>query len=262
MIFFALLLFAAGPAMPGPDTTQKKTKIDFLFSPKNIKALNLGELKNFDVTGSGAIILLTNNNLFDAGAKRFIVSKEDPCLRNLCCASDGTLFAVSGNTLECLSGGAFENLTILPSAGMQIADGGKGRIYLFGGETEPNRALYMIEEGKGYIKICEMPKKILALVASQDTVYFSVANDIYEIKFGGKFKLICRIPGPEISSLAIDNNTSVIYFTAGKALYGLSKDKITFVGENFGEILRFSNGALYVLKPSAGTLIRITGLNF
>lgn len=257
IIIFVFLLFLISPLH-----AQKNGKIDFLFSPKNMKACGLDDLRNFDVTPSGAVILLTKNNLFDVGGKRFILSKEDKGLQNFCCASDGTIFTISGNTLGCLSGGAIEKFLTLPSSGMKITDGGKGRIYLCGGDTEPNKALYLIEEGKGYKKICDMPRKILSLAANGDTIYFSVANDIYEIKFGGKFRLLCRVPGPEISSLAVDNKTGVIYFTAGSALYSRSADNITFIAENFGEILKFSRGALYVLRPSAGTLIRISGLNF
>lgn len=252
---FLLLLLSQSQA-------QKNGKIDFLFSPKNMKACGLDDLRNFDITSSGAVILMTKNNLFDIGGKRFILSKEDKELKNFCCASDGTLFTVSGNTLGCISGGAIEKLITLPSSGMKITDGGKGRIYLYGGDTEPNKALYLIEEGKGYKKICDMPRKILALAADGDTIYFSVANDIYEIKFGGKFRLLCRVPGPEITSLAADNKTGVIYFTAGNALYAKSADNITFIAENFGEILKFNRGALYVLKPSSETLIKISGLNF
>lgn len=256
IIFVFLLLLTV------QSQAQKNGKIDFLFSPKNMKAHSLDDLRNFDIANSGAVILLTKNNLFDVGGKRFILSKKDNGLQNFCCASDGTIFTISGNTLGCLSAGTIEKLITLPSSGMKITDGGKGRIYIYGGDTEPNKALYLIEKEKGYKKICDMPRKILSLAANGDTIYFSVANDIYEIKFGGKFRLLCRVPGPEISSLAVDNKTGVIYFTAGNALYAKSAENITFIAENFGEILKFSNEALYVLRPASGTLIRISGLNF
>lgn|GEM_PF-1953181 len=261
IIIFVFLLLLLGQSQ-----AQKNGKIDFLFSPKNMKANGLDDLRNFDVMSSqaapGAVILLTKNNLFDVGGKRFLLSKEDKNLQNFCCASDGTIFTISGNTLGCLSGGVIEKLITLPASGMKITDGGKERIYIYGGDAEPNKALYLIEKEKGCKKICDMPRKILALAANDDTVYFSVANDIYEIKFGGKFRLLCRVPGPEITSLAIDNKTDIIYFTAGNALYSRSKDNITFIAENFGEILKFSNESLYILKPSAGTLIRMSGLSF
>lgn len=251
MRFLFTILFLFWSAVSWADTV---SEISLLLTPKSAKKMGISGISRvFAVDGNGAVVVGTADNLRELGGGRAIFAnpvKVSDCVFT----PDGALLAVSGNWLGYCAQGSFHPCLKLPDTGMRIAPGAS-KIYIFGGDGG-SCAIYIVDPKYGYLKLCVMPQPVKSADTSGDTLFFGVANDVYRLTPGGELNLICRIPGPEIESVAAVAKDTV-YFLAGRSLYCWRKDSISIVGADLGTAVRWQAGTLYIFDPERRSLMRV-----
>ncbi len=219
------------------------------------------------VSPGGSIVLATGDNLFDVAGRRFLQANSSDVND---CAYDpsGALLAVSGRSLGFYAGGVIESRMTLPEPGMKVV-AARDALYLYGGErrsglslfggARQSTALYMIDPERGHVKLLDMPLPILAGAAFGDTLYFSVSNDVYRFSRARGLQMLCRIPGPVITSLAAGDREDV-YFTAARSLYVWRGGQVALVSSELGDLICWHSSGLHVLDTRSRSLVRLENL--
>ena len=197
------------------------------------------------------------NNLFLLDSRKSLLDGPTP-VSDCAFAPDGALLMVSGRRLGYCTGGRFHPQIDLPENAMRLAVG-QGRIYVYGGDNEKATALYVIDPNRGHAKLCALPHPVGAASVVGDTLCFSAANDVYRLAPGGEMDLICRLPGPAITSLTAAGDDA-LYFTAGRTLYTWQLGKVGILSEGFGDVVYWRDGALYVLDTQKQSLLKLENL--
>jgi hypothetical protein len=252
--FLTVLLLVFLTALP-VSSEEPTSSLTVILTPDRARSLNLDTLiPVLAVNSLGNPVIAVHNNLFALNNSRFLL--EEPVSISDCAFTpDGALLLVSGKTLGYCSGGKFHSRMTLPENGMRLAVG-PDRLYLFGGDNARATSIYIVEPGQGHAKLCEMPMPVGSASVSGETLYFSVINDIYRLRSGEEVNLICRIPGPAITSMAVANSEK-IYFTAGLTLYQWQKGRLAIIGEGLGDKICWQDEALYILNTEKKSLIKL-----
>lgn len=251
MIIAIIILFTA-TALAAP-----KAELSIILTPERVKNFWLdGLLPVLTVDDRGALILASKGGPFSVGAMRFLF-RTPTAVSDAEYAPDGSLLLVSEKSLGFYAGGRFHPYLKLPHNGMRIAVSDR-RIYVYGGDSADATSIYLVDRERGHIKLCVMPQPIGAATADRDTLYFSVANDVYRMTFGNNMTLLCRIPGPAITSLTAGNGG--VYFTAGRSVYAWKDGAVFILGEDLGDVVRWKRGSLYILDSVRHSLVRISHL--
>ncbi len=206
------------------------------------------------VDNHNGVIVATNNNLFSLNNRRFLLEKPVP-VSDYTITPDGALLLISDRKLGYCAGGLFHPQATLPEKDMRLATGEK-RIYVFGGDNHKATAIYVIEPGRGHAKLCDMPMPVGAVSVAGEILFFAVSNDIYRIDPGGELNLACRIPGPDITSIAATGNNE-FFCTAGLAIYHWQNGRVAIIGEELGDKICWKNPDLYILNTQKQSLIKL-----
>jgi hypothetical protein len=242
------------PVRAAPDTLPA---ITVLFSGRDAAQWGVTTAPTaLSVSARGNPVMAVNGNLFDLAGRKFLAAAGE--VGNCAYAPSGALFVVSGRSLGYYAGGEVRTQVRLPENGMKLAATANG-LYLFGGDRRSATGLYYIDPAKGYVKILDMPQPIGAASAFGDTLFVAVANDIYRLVPGGEIQLICRLPGPAISSVAAAAAES-LFFTAGRALYSWRRGEVRLIVEDIGDLISWHADDLLVLDSRNRNLIRIDRL--
>ncbi len=220
----------------------------------------LGDPFVFDVDPAGAVLVLTRDNIFDAGAKEFLFGEP---LKN-----PGWL-AFAGVKLQFLANGALfvvdgripRKLLDVPLKSRVFASDGE-RTYI-GGITETGRALlFLYKEGMGHKALLELDAPVDAMVLARGKLFFSVGPRIYVLGEGGPAKLFAHLPGfSRIPSIAVDDKSGLLYFSDGDNLYAVHGGDFVLVRRGVGGMLRCREGDLYILSWRDHILFRMRGLS-
>jgi hypothetical protein len=239
-----------------------------LLSPREADALGIRRADELAVGPRGEIVI---GGIGGAGVSLFVLGRREPLavmiddpLRSCAFAPDGALLAVAGRSLGFVAGGRFRPQVRLPEERMRVV-AGEDRLYLFGGSDSGPSSLYALDPDRGTVKLATFPRPVGAADVEGETVHFSVANDLYRLVPGGELRLLCRVPGPEITGIASVGIASVgngtIFFLAGRTLYRFDPSGIAEVAGNLGDRLARRGDALYILDRAARTLVRFEGLD-
>jgi hypothetical protein len=220
----------------------------------------LGDPFVFDVDPRGAVLVLTRDNIHDAGSGDLLFGEP---LKN-----PGWL-AFAGGKLQFLANG-----------GLFVVDGGKprklldvplkSRVFVPDGErtyisgiTETGRSvLFLYKEGMGHKALLELDAPIDAMALARGKLFFSVGPRIYVLGEGGPAKLFAHLPGfSHIPSIAVDDRHGLLYFSDGENLYAVRGGDFVVVRRGVGGMLRCREGDLYVLSWREHTLFRMSGLS-
>lgn len=209
------------------------------------------------ISPRGNPVLAAGGDLFDLGGRRFLT--RSGAVGHCAYAPSGALLVVSGRSLGYYAGGAVRSEVELPESGMKLA-AGRGGIYVFGGDGRRATGLYFIDPARGHVKLLDMPVPIGAAAVVGDTLFFSAANDIYRLVPGGEMQILCRLPGPAVTSIAAAADGTV-FFTAGRTLYSWRGGEVSLIAENIGEIVTWHSTGLYVLDARNRCLVRFDGIS-
>lgn len=249
--FVLSMTWAAMAETPVPSLT-------VILTAERVKAAKLEPLAPIlAVSHRGAVVVAEPNNLFLVNRRKFLFDAPTP-VSDCAFTPDGALLVVSGRRLGYCAGGRFHPQIELPENAMRLAIG-PDRIYVYGGDNDQATSIYVIDPQRGHAKLCTAPSRIAAAAAVGDTLYFSLANDIHQLAPGGAINLICRLPGPPITSLAAAGEDS-LYFLAGRTLYTWQIGNVAIVGEDLGNLARCQDGQLYILNTEKQSLLKLENL--
>lgn len=220
----------------------------------------LGDPFVFDVGPGGAVLVLTGDNIYDAGGGNFLFGEP---LKN-----PGWL-AFAGGKLQFLANGALfvvdgevpgKLLDVPLSSRVFVPDG--ERTYI-GGITETGRSvLFLYRKGMGHKALLETDAPIDAMTLARGKLFFSVGPRIYVLGEGGPARLFAHLPGfSHIPSIAVDDRHGLLYFSDGENLYAVRGGDFVVVRRGVGGMLRWREGDLYVLSWRDHALFRMSGLS-
>lgn len=220
---------------------------------------HLGDTFVYDVDPAGAVLVLTRDNIYDAGGREYLFGEP---LRKpgwltfaggrLLFMANGGLFAVDGRTPA--------KLLDLPLTRRIMAADGE-RMYIAGVTGEGKPQLFLFREGLGYKPVLELDAPIDAMTVARGTLFFSAGNRIYTLREDGDATLFAHLPDiPAVTSLAVDETQGVLYFSDGDSLYAVRGNDLVVVRQGLGGMLRWKAGDLYLLSWREHALFRLRGL--
>lgn len=225
-----------------------------------LDASALGDPFVYDVDPSGAVLVLTGDNIYDAGSGEFLFGEplKNPAWISLAGGklrflADGALFVVKGRTPRKL-------LEVPLKSPVAVSDG--ERTFISGITSAGRSVLFLFKEGVGHKALLELDAPIDAMAIRRGELLFTVGPRIYALKEGGKARLLAYLPGFSfIPSIAVDERDGVLYFSDGESIYAMRGGDFIVVRRGLGGMLRFREGSLYVLSRRARALFRVSGLS-
>ncbi len=219
----------------------------------------LGPVFAYDVAPSGAVLVLTGDNIRDAGSGEPLFGAP---LRNpagLSLAGEKLLFLADG-ALYSVEGRAPRKLVDVPlRSPVAISDGRSS--YIAGVTGEGRSVLFLHREGAGHKPLLELDRPVDAMAFRRGALLFSAGSRIFALREGGKAAAIAELPGfPFILSLAVDDRDGTVYFSDGDSTYAMHGERFVLVRRGMGGILRFRKGALYLLSLREKAIFRFSGL--
>lgn len=227
---------------------------------KVLDTSSLGDPVVFDVGPDGAVLILTRDNLFDAGAKKVLFGEP---------LANPAWFAFAGEKLQLIACGA-----------LFVIDGGKPRqlleaplkrlifaadserTFISGVTSSGKPVLFIYKEGAGHKPLLELDVPIDAMALARGVLFFSAGPRIYSLREGGAVKLLAHLPGfSHIPSLTVDERNGLLYFSEGDHLYALRGNDFVVVRQGVGGMLRWRNDNLYILSWREHGLLRMKGLS-
>ncbi|NTV50638.1 MAG: FecR domain-containing protein [Geobacteraceae bacterium] len=213
----------------------------------------------YDVGPEGAVLVLTRDNIYDAGAREFLFGEP---LKNpgwLAFAGDKLHF-ISNGGLFAVDGGMPRKLIDVPlKSRIFVSD--SQRTYIGGVTAAGKPVLFIYKEGVGHKALLELDAPIDAMALAQGKLFFTVGPRIYVLAEGGDAKLFVHLPGfLHIPSIAVDDRHGLLYFSDGDNIYAVRDNDFVVVRRGVGGMLRCREGDLYILSWRDHTLFRMHGL--
>lgn len=251
----ALLVLATILGLPAASFATARVEVRKVFDTAALDAPF-----TFDVDPSGTVLVLTRDNVFDAGAGKHLFGAPLAGPEWLAFAGD-KLHLISDGALFAVEGGAPRRLFDVPlKRALFVSDG--ERTFIAGVTAGGKPTLFLHKAGKGHKALLESEAPIDAMALARGALFFSVGPRIYTLREGRPAKLLARLPGfSAIPSLAVDDRNGVLYFSDGEHTYAIQGQGFVVVRRNVGGMLRWRNGNLYILSWRDRALFRMSGLS-
>jgi len=227
---------------------------------KVLDTTTLGDPFVYDVNPEGAVLVLTRDNVYDAGAGEFLfgVPLKNP---GWLAFAGGKLQLLANGSLFVVDGGMPRKLIEVPLKNRLFASDAE-RTFISGITTAGKPVLYIYKDGLGHKPLVELAAPIDAMTLTRGELYFSVGPRIYALREGGPARLFAYFPAfPYITSMAVDDRHPVLYFSDGESVYAVRGQDFVVVRRGLGGMLRYRDGNLYVLSWRERALFRMSGLS-
>lgn len=220
----------------------------------------LGDPFVFDVDPGGAVLVLTRDNIYDAGSGDPLFGEplKDP---GWLAFSGGKLQFLSNGALFVVDGGILRKLLDVPLKSRVFVPDGE-RTYIGGITAAGKPVLFLYKEGLGHKALLELDAPIDAMAMARGKLFFSVGPRIYVLGEGGPARLFAHLPGfSHIPSIAVDDRNGLLYFSDGDNIYAVRGGDFVVVRRGVGGMLRCREADLYVLSWREHALFRFRGLS-
>jgi hypothetical protein len=164
---------------------------------------------------------------------------------------------VQAEALYAWEAGAYRRLLDVPLPDVRLA-AANNLLYIFGS------SVYVFDPSMGHQHLFDLASAGDCATAAGGRIYYSIGSTIYSFAPGGKVVAIGVLPGVErIRSMAVDPVLSIVYLNDGAATYALqlAESRFVLLSREGPEQLAFENGALHVLSPFLGSLVRVPGIS-
>lgn len=255
-LVIALLAAACGGSASGPKT--KPRDVEVLLNPQLASASNLGALvSDFDISPDRLVVVADAEHLYLVGWGGVKAVEGLGGAESFAYTPDGLLLVVRGTQLLYLAdSGTLETFFELPHAGMGLAAGTTDTVYLFDRTSDDGTyALYQLQPGRELAKLLAAPRPIDSVAHTADRLLFVSDGTVFEATAGKPMRMIVRLEGSTIRSVAAEGNR--VYASDGAAVYAIADDGIVMVSATAGGTLRVRDGALFVLDPARPLLLRL-----
>lgn len=220
----------------------------------------LGDPYVFDVGPDGAVLVLTGDNIFDAGTEGPLFGEplKDPAWlafagKNLQFLVDDALYVVDGRGPR--------KLLDVPLKSRVFASDGE-RTFLAGISPDGKPLLFLFKESAGHKALLELDAPVDAMALARGELFFSVGPRIYALREGGPARPFAVLPGfSRIPSIAVDDARGLLYFSDGDDIYAVRGGSFVVVRRGLGGMLRCRAGDLYILSWREHALFRMSGLS-
>ncbi len=220
----------------------------------------LGEPRVFDVGPDGAVLVLTGDNILDAGTKDPLFGEPLKNPEWLGFAGKNPMFLVD-DELYVVDGRMPRKLLDVPMKDRVFVSDGV-RTFLSGVTADGRPLLYLYKEGTGHKALLELDAPVDAMTLARGELYFSAGSRIYALREGGPVRLFANLTGlSRILSLAVDDARGLFFFSDGQDIYAAQGGTLVVVRKNLGGMLRCHAGDLYVLYRPEHALFRLSGLS-
>lgn len=213
----------------------------------------------YDVGPEGSVLVLTSDNIYDAGSGSFLFGEP---LKNpgwLAFAGEKLHFLSNGG-LFVVDGGMPRKLIEVPLKSRIFASNSQ-LTYISGVTAAGKTVLFIYKEGVGHKALFELDAPIDAMALAKGKLFFTVGPRIYTLAEGGSAKLFAHLPGfSHIPSIAVDDIHGLLYFSDGDNIYAVRDSDFVVVRRGVGGMLRCRQGDLYVLSWRDHALSRMHGL--
>lgn len=254
VIAWILLAFSAFLAAPvGASAARVEVR-------KMLDTSPLGDPFVFDVDPRGAVLVLTRDNIHDAGGGNLLFGEPltDP---GWLAFAGGKLQFLANGALFVVDGGKPRKLLDVPLSSRVFVPDGE-RTYISGITPAGKPVLFLYKAGAGHKALLELDAPIDAMALARGKLFFTVGPRIYVLGEGGPAKLFAHLPGfSHIPSIAVDDKNGLLYFSDGDNLYAVRGSDFVVVRRGVGGMLRCREGDLYVLSWRDHALFRISGLS-
>lgn len=254
---FALAAFLLALSLLTAQGTSFASKVDV---QRVLETASLGSPFVFDVDANGAVLVLTEDNVYDGGSGEFLFGER---LKNpgwLSFGGEGLQILVDGS-LFVIEGGRPRAMLDVPLKSALFVSDGK-QTFIGGISAEGRSLLFVHREGLGHKVLLELDEPIDAMALANGRLFFTCGSRIYVLQPGGRLELLAYLPGFSfIPSIAVDEERGILYFSDGESLYALRGGGFVLVRKNLGGMLRYRGGNLYVLSWQQGVLFRIGGIS-
>lgn len=254
VVLACVVLALAGPAVTPAVAAAAKVEVR-----KMLDTATLGAPLVYDVGPGGSVLVLTRDNVYDAGAGEFLFGEP---LKNpgwLAFAGDKLQLLVNG-TLFVVDGRVPRTLIEAPLKNRIFASDGE-RTYISGITAEGKPVLFIYKEGVGHKPLVELDAPIDTMTLAQGELYFAVGPKIYTLREGGPARLFAHLPAfSHIPSIAVDEKHQLLYFSDGENIYAVHGKDFVVVRRGLGGILRFRDSSLYILSWHERAIFRMSGL--
>ncbi len=220
----------------------------------------LGDPFVYDVDPGGAVLVLTGDNIYDAGAGEFLFGEP---LKNpgWLAFAGGKFQFLSNGALFVVDGGVPRKLLDVPLKSRVFVSDGE-RTFISGITAAGRPVLFLYKEGVGHKALLELDAPIDAMALARGELFFAIGPRIYALREGGPARLFAHLPGfSHIPSIAVDERRGVLYFSDGDNIYAVRGGDFVVVRRGLGGMLRCREGDLYVLSWREHTLFRMSGLS-
>jgi hypothetical protein len=227
---------------------------------KVLDTSTLGDPFVYDVAPGGAVLVLTRDNIYDAGSGGFLFGEPLENPGGLAFAGGKLQFLANG-ALFVVDGGMPRKLLDVPLKRRVFVSDGE-RTFLSGVTAAGKPMLFLYKEGVGHKALLELDVPVDAMTLARGKLFFSAGPRIYVLAEGGPARLFAQLTGfSHIPSIAVDDTNGVLYFSDGDNLYAVRGGDFVVVRRGTGGMLRCRGGDLYVLSWRERALFRMRGLS-
>lgn len=253
---YVFLLMLTALLMTPDRATATTTKVEVR---KMLDTSTLNAPFVYDVGPEGSVLVLTSDNIYDAGSGSFLFGEP---LKNpgWLAFGGGKLYFLSNGGLFVVDGGMPRKLIDVPLKSRVFVSDSE-RTYIGGVTVTGKPVLFIHKEGVGHKALLELNAPIDAMALAQGKLFFTVGPDIYVLAEGEPARLFAHLPGfLHIPSIAVDDRHGLLYFSDGDNIYAVRDSDFVVVRRGVGGMLRCRQGDLYVLSWRDHTLFRMHGL--
>jgi len=166
---------------------------------------------------------------------------------------DGALLVVSDRSLGVALPEGFTRIADLPAADMQVVPAGPGQCWLFGGEGDFARRLYLYDRGGVVAPVVKTPAPIAAVAGDATSVVVATAGALLRVTPGDRTVLLHRGDEP-IRAVAVAGQSGIFFATARGVFY-LREGGASFrMLDEGADDLQIRDEELFVLFRDAGVL--------
>jgi hypothetical protein len=216
---------------------------------------------SFGIAEDDRLLVQTETDLYDAHRKSFVLPGPSDAVSASCLTGPSPL-VVRGGSMLMLEDGQLTFIVEVPLQHVRLALDSR-YTYIAGVSTAGDAGVFVYAKGSGHQQILRLPVPADAIFATEDEVLLSVDTGIFSFAVNGPLIARAMLPGfGEITSLTLDPDTRILYFSDGVATYALTpNEELILVFRDAGGPLQWHRGSLYLLTRQDKAIYKIASLS-